>query len=183
MIISYHSTAKVYHQRGCWHIKRIKNQHRMHLTNKAALKYGYRPCKCCGNLKGTIRSLSVSLESLEKDRNLKLEYDSITDTLYIRTETGFWKIYWKERAGLLLYHLNNYETEKTMEELKSGDFHRQRDVYETEYLQNILTYIEKHDRAKKIIADDYRNLPKKTKKERMYYRKAERREKRKQKTA
>lgn len=80
--------------------------------------------------------------------------------------------------GLLLYHLNCYDNSKTTEELSYAAFHRQQDVKATESLEKILSYIEKHDQAKEIIADDYRKLPQKTAKQRRYYRQAESRNRR-----
>ena len=45
------------------------------------------------------------------------------------------------------------------------------------YLEKIVEYITGHDRAKLIIMDDYRKLPKSTKQQKKYYKAAERRDK------
>ena len=87
---------------------------------------------------------------------------------------------WKENCGLLLYHLNRFDPQRSTKQLSWGDFHRQKDVKATPYIENILSYVEDHDRAKGIIAEDYRRLPQQTRRQRKYYRQAERRERRNQ---
>ena len=179
-IISDHSTSKVYHLAGCPHAARIKYQNRMEISRERANVLGYRRCKCCGNLKDTIRVLTTNIEFLGTGREMDVTYQPKTDTVYIRTKIGFWKTFWKDDAGLLLYHLNRYDSSKSAEELSHAAFHRQQDVKATESLEKILSYIEKHDQAKEIIADDYRKLPQKTAKQRKYYRQAESRNRRSQ---
>ena len=180
VIISDHSRAKVYHRVGCPHAARIMHKHRMDIPVTRADALGYRKCKCCGNLRGSIRALTVSPEKLGEGRNMDVSYDKKTDTLFIRTETGFWKTFWKDDIGLLLYHLNCFDKSKSTEQLSHAAFHRQGDVPPTESLEKILTYIENHDLAKQIIADDYRKLPQRTRKQRKYYRQAESRNRRQQ---
>ena len=50
----------------------------------------------------------------------------------------------------------------------------------TESMQRVVEYVAAHDRAKQIIAVDYRQLPKTTKKQKHYFRVAERKAKRQQ---
>ena len=64
------------------------------------------------------------------------------------------------------------------EEAIHGDFHRQSDVKATESMEKIVDYIIAHDRAKVIIMDDYRKLPKSTKRQKQYYKMAERKNRR-----
>ena len=180
VIISDHSREKVYHHIGCPHVKRITIPHRMDITIGRANVLGYRKCKCCCNLKGTIRALTNSLETLGAGRDMEITYQPVTDTLYMRTANGFWKTYWNKDQGLLLYHLNCYDASKATSDLAHDSFHRQKDVQPTESLDRILQYVEEHDKAKAIIADDYRKLPQKTRKQRMYYRQAESRHKKAQ---
>ena len=179
-IISDHSRAKVYHRIGCPHVARIMDKNRVDISIGRANILGYRKCKCCGNLKGSIRALAVSPENLGIGRNMDVTYQPKTDTLYIRTEIGFWKTYWKADIGLLFYHLNRFDKEKTTEELSRAAFHRQADVHPTQSLERILSYIESHDLAKQIIAEDYRKLPQRTKRQQKYYRQAESKHKRTQ---
>lgn len=179
-IISDHSREKVYHQAGCPHVARIKYHHRMDISRERANVLGYRKCKCCGNLKGSIRALATSLDMLGRGRGMAITYQPKTDTVYIRTEIGLWKAFWRDDAGLLLYHLNRFDNEKTTEELSHAAFHRQTDVRATESFGRLVNYIEDHDKAKQIIADDYRKLPQRTRKQRKYYRQAESRNRRDQ---
>ena len=61
---------------------------------------------------------------------------------------------------------------------KMGDFHRQADVKPARAIESIIEYIIAHDKAKVIIMDDYRKLPKATKKQKKYYYAAERKQRR-----
>ena len=180
VIISDHSRAKVYHRIGCPHAARIMHKHRMDIPVTRADALGYRKCKCCGNLRGSIRALTVSPEKLGEGRNMDVSYNKKTDILYIRTEIGLWKTFWRGNIGLVLYHLNRFDKNKSTEQLSHAAFHRQGDVPPTAALEKILAYIENHDRAKQIIADDYRKLPQRTRKQRKYYRQAESRNRRQQ---
>lgn len=180
VIISDHSVAKVYHRVGCPHAARIMYKHRMDISVTCADALGYRKCKCCGNLRGSIRALTVSPEKLGEGRNMEVSYNKKTDTLYIRTAIGLWKTFWRGDIGLVLYHLNRFDNNKSTEQLSHAAFHRQGDVPPTAALEKILAYIENHDRAKQIIADDYRKLPQRTRKQRKYYHQAESRNRRQQ---
>ena len=53
-------------------------------------------------------------------------------------------------------------------------FHCQRDVLETDSVLSLVNYVIKHDKAKKIMQEDYRNLPRRTKKQKRYYEQAKR---------
>lgn len=94
--------------------------------------------------------------------------------LYYMSDVGFWQIHWNSMGEFVLFHLNHtdFDNNKTACELARGHFHRQKDVPVHDNLGAILFYIRDHDKAKKIIADDYRKLPRKTKRERRYYHQA-----------
>ena len=83
----------------------------------------------------------------------------------------------KELGEYLLYHRNTYSAGMNFNEAIHGDFHRQSDVKATESMEKIVEYITAHDRAKLIIMDDYRKLPKSTKQQKKYYKVAEHRDK------
>ena len=53
------------------------------------------------------------------------------------------------------------------------EYHRQTDVPMDESLLKLVYYIEEHDWAKRIIIEDYKKLPQRTKKQRKYYKRAE----------
>ena len=106
------------------------------------------------------------LPAIRRERGpflLKAEQGShtVSDTLFIRTEFGFWKIYQMDR-GFVLYHCSKYDRTKTFEALMHDVFHRQCDVLAYESLFKLINYIVEHDRAKRIILEDYKKLPQRT---------------------
>ena len=131
-------------------------------------------------LKGFVLINGKSLSQQGKDISFTYRYAEQTDTLYFWTETGFWKVFWMEQEGYVLYHLNNYNPDKSFGALTHGQFHRQKDVKPTFTVMQLVTYICKHDRAKKIIADNYRQLPKSSRKLRKYYYAAQYRERKRE---
>ena len=73
---------------------------------------------------------------------------------------------------------NPHEANTDYQELIRGEFHRQKDVKQTDSLVKLVEYIDAHDKAKVVIQDDYHNLPRRTKKQKKYYKQAERKVKR-----
>jgi len=73
-----------------------------------------------------------------------------------------------------------FEKEKNYEELTHGSFHRQQDVKGTHSIERILKYVKEHDKAKVIMDEDWRMLPTRTKRQKKYYKSAEKRDKRRQ---
>ena len=117
-----------------------------------------------------------ALQKAAAGTKLETFYDDKTSTFYLRTGIGFWKFYWKDEAdGYLLYHLNAFDPDTPTESMNQGHFHRQKDFAANESIEKIVKYIADHDRAKAIIADDYRKLPKSTKKQKKYYKQAKKR--------
>ena len=181
VVVSDHTNEKIFHRRTCPYALRISDQHRMEISKNWVAVHGYRKCKCCGKPEFSIRAILASAQKTDARRKMKITYQKSTNTLYLRTGIGFWKIFWKEDLeGFLLYHLNWYDAAKSTEELMSRSFHRQSDVKVTGSLVKLLDYVEKHDRAKQIIAKDFKQLPKRTKRQRKYYKRAERADRKKQ---
>ena len=77
----------------------------------------------------------------------------------------------------MLFHRNEYDKSISLEQAASGIYHRQTDVKPTSSLHRLINYIVEHDKAKLIIMDDYRKLPRETALQRKYYRKAEKKAK------
>ena len=173
VIVSDASRRMVYHRSGCIYAARIKGAHRMTLRMYDAVGYGYHECSCCCGLKGAVRVSQKQLNQAGQDIAFEYLYDQKSDTLFIRTESGFWKIFHQKGKGFLLYHCSRYEQEKTFEALMHDFYHRQYDVLPDESLLKLVHYIVEHDRAKKIILEDYKKLPQRTKKQKRYYKKAE----------
>ena len=148
------------------------NIHMMSLEE--AEKRKYCACKYCMGIAGKLEWIRKK----EEKGKIKFHYERYTDTLYIQTEVGFWKIYQKKETGkYLLFHRNTYKPEMTLKSAINGNYHRQHDIKATDSIISIVEYIIAHDRAKQIIADDYRKLPQDTRKQKHYFRKVEKREK------
>lgn len=171
---------KVYHTKKCIHTKRIKEDNKLELTLTQAKKKGYKECQCCHGMSGLILENKTNIKNWKKNNDIKFYYAIKQRTLYVRTEIGFWRISMKRGTDqLLLYHRNNYNENLTYTQAKAGGFHRQTELAQTQSLQKIVEFIIKHDKAKVIIQDDYRKLPRATKKQKKYYNFAKKKEQKK----
>ena len=167
----------VYHRPECIYVRRMKRENRMRLTQEWAENHGYCCCKYCGGLRGEMRT-DNQIEEWKKTYHISIDYVKQTDTLYVRTGIGCWKIFYKESVGrYVLYHRNQYDKNMSLRQAANGMYHRQSDVKPTSSLHRLVRYIVEHDKAKLIIMDDYRKLPRETALQRKYYRKAEKKAK------
>ena len=172
--VSMKSRSMVYHEKGCMYIDRIAYKNQIWMDLGCAERKGYHECSCCSGLAGFWRTRQGLIRHYKCDEGIEISYDKVTDTLYIRTDVGFWKIF--RRDGVyILHHLNHYDPAFPTENLIHKGYHRQKDVKPSESVLPLLKYIKKHDEAKKIIAIDYRLLPNKTKAEKKYYQHAKNR--------
>ena len=171
-------SERIYHQLGCMYAKRIKGENRLEMKEEKAEKRHYHKCKYCSGLRGDVRMHKKAITKWEEKNDMKFDYDKKTDTLYIATKIGFWKVFKREDELCYLYHRNKYSDNMTLLTAKMGDFHRQADVKPARAIESIIEYIIAHDKAKVIIMDDYRKLPKSTKKQKKYYYAAERKQRR-----
>lgn len=171
---------RVYHRGLCPYAKKIKRYNRKKLSLAEAEKNGYCPCRYCSGLAIEIKNKRQYIPKWEKQYQLTITYWRDTKTLYVQSKAGFWKIIASQEDDVLLvYHRNNFEKGMSFKEAVNGRFHRQKDVKKSSTLDELILYIKEHDRAKLIIMDDYRKLPRKTKKQKRYYRQAARRARRK----
>ena len=176
VFISINSKNRIYHRIGCPYAVRMLPKNRKSVYLNSINREGYCACKYCFSKKGRAIILQRLLEEAVSGRKMDCWYSADTDTNYLRTEMGFWKFFWKEKAeGYLLYHLNDFNYDLSFEQMIHGKFHRQSDVSATAGMKKILDYVEAHDKAKKTIETDYRKLPKRTKKQKDYYKKAKNR--------
>lgn len=170
---------RIYHKFGCIYARRIKPDNRKEMSINVAERKHYHECKYCSGLQGDVKLHKTAFETWTRKKKANFTYRNETDTLYIQTEIGFWKVFLKEEIGkYLLYHRNTYSAEMSFDEAINGDFHRQYDVKATDSMEKLVEYIVAHDRAKITIMDDYRKLPRNTKKQKRYYKAAERRDRR-----
>lgn len=169
---------RVYHKMNCMYARRIKIDNRIKMSISQAENRQFCECKYCAGLKGDVRTQAKQIQFWENKHNIKFIYQDNCDTLYIQTEIGFWKVYTNEENGkYLLYHCNVYNKDTSFVEASHGDFHRQSDMKATESLEKLIEYIVAHDKAKVIMMDDYHKLPRHSKKQKKYYKQAERRAK------
>ncbi len=169
--------TKVYHTEACPYANRIKYKNKLYTAEEGILE-NYKPCTCCFDDR---RYLKQWVSFFENKGFYDLELKQVGNyTVYVKTAAGFWKIILSDEKEYVLYHRNYFDKEKTYDELIIGNFHRQKDVTRTSSLDKVLNYIRNHDRAKVIMDEDWRKLPTRTKKQKRYYKSAERRDKRRQ---
>lgn len=161
----------VYHKGGCIYAGRISPLNRkVRDIETVERKQKYCACKYCGGIAGELKVNKKPIARMEKNSGIKVHFDNFTETIYVQTEIGFWKMFYKNELGqYLLYHRNTYDENYSLGRLMHGDYHRQGDVKPADSITPLLNYIVSHDKAKKIIADDYRKLPKQTKKQKKYF--------------
>lgn len=168
----------IYHKPGCFYANRIKPERKMSLAWKDLWGVNARPCRYCGGVRGELR-MNTSIAGLRRQQDISIDYEKRTDAAYARTDIGCWKIcVWKKTDMYALWHRNVYDGDMSLEQAAAGAFHRQMDVKPTSSIDKLINYITAHDKAKKIIREDYRKLPQHTARQKMYYRQAERRAKR-----
>ena len=93
---------------------------------------------------------------------MSIEYDG--DILYVLTDMAAWKIVFFDRKQCYkLFHCPFGGKKMTMEQAKKARYHRQVDAGENSHPAKYLKYIAGHDRAKKIMEQDYHLLPQRRK--------------------
>ncbi len=124
------------------------------------------------------RKAAWNIERQAKEHHMSIEYDG--DILYVLTDMAAWKIVFFDRKQCYkLFHCPFGGKKMTMEQAKKARYHRQVDAGENSHPAKYLKYIAGHDRAKKIMEQDYHLLPQRSNKEKMYYTQARKREARK----
>lgn len=167
---------RVIHKPNCPHAKHILPRNR--IRSDIEIKYvdPQYLCSLCTGLRGDFRTRKEEIRGWEDKYRMKIRYDTCSDTCFISTLHGFWKIYEHPATGeYLLYHRNYYDSEIPYDKAVHGSFHRQKDVKATDSLGKLVAYIAAHDRSKGIIKEDYRNLPKTSHKQKKYYKQAKNR--------
>lgn len=102
---------KVYHRLNCIYVEKMKPGNRMMISEKLAISKRFCRCKYCGGLRGEARTKEM-IETWEKEYKLSINYVKKTDTLYVRTTIGCWKIFLKKEIDqYLLYHKNTYNNQ------------------------------------------------------------------------
>lgn len=184
MVISKKSSQMIYHEEDCPYVKRMNKKYLRHVTTDTAIERGYHECSYCGGLHGMYIKLRNNPKLFQRDESgLSVSYDRVDRGLCFRTPNGFWKVLIRGPVeAYKLWHLNHghFDPELSDKVLMRRTFHRQSDVKETLNMGRIIRYISDHDKAKKIIDEDWRKLPKSSPKQKKYYKQAKKRAKRKE---
>lgn len=169
----------VYHSQWCSFARRIKPDNQTLITLDAAMNsYGCLPCKFCRGLRVDVVLHEKAISHWSEAYQMQFTYDISSNSLYIRTDIGFWKIKSLRNESYRLFHLNHFSKSAPVSVMMKWKFHYQQDAGEKKSLDQLVMYIHKHDIAMKTIADDYRKLPQDTKKQKKYYAQAKNRERR-----
>lgn len=174
VMFSTESKKKIFHLSGCPYSKRIRYRNRMTTGIAEAEKSGYQACRYCCTMRGFYNINKSRLEAQAERDGFCFTFVSRTGTLYVCTDVSAWKIFMMPNLYYRLCHLNEFLPSMTGEQIIYGKYHIQTDVRPAWSPFALIDYIIKHDKAKRIIEEDYRKLPKKTKREKRYYKMAER---------
>lgn len=184
MVISKKSDQMIYHEEDCPYAKRISKKYRRHISEETAKERGYHACSYCGGLHGMyLRMRDDPTYYARGKEEIKVSYDRIDRGLCFRTKNGFWKVLIRGPVETYkLWHLNHghFNPELPDKVLMRRTFHRQTDVKETTNMGRIIRYISDHDKAKRIIDNDWKKLPKSTPKQKKYYKQAKNRARKKE---
>lgn len=175
----------IYHRTGCPHLQAISQDNIMYVSDARTEKFAryYKPCKYCYGIEKSEYIFRNRIENLAASHNLDIKIGTYPVICYIKSQVGFWKVILSSedgKVGHLLYHRNEYHKEWPIWRLEKGEYHRQTDVRDNASLGVILSYIEDHDKAKRIANGNYKQLPRDTKKQKKYYKMAKSNESRKE---
>lgn len=172
-------SKKIYHRMECIHARKIKYKYSVIKDVGKVSKKSQVFCSYCAGLQGEVKCSEELLNRFRGSKHVKITFLPKEKNLYVQTRVGFWRIHLSEENGkYILFHRNKFWEELEFKRAIRGGYHRQEDVAATSSLEHVLNYIVAHDIAKVTIQDDYRKLPTKTRKQRAYYKAAERRAKR-----
>ena len=173
-MISKESTNMVYHRPECRYALRINKKNWVQMDWDEARKQGYRPCKCCDEMRFLYGLEKENIECYSESHNLDI--DLIKNEIIVRTDAGCWKIlYKKSRQKFILLHRNYAKGRITLDEINKVPYHHQGDFPFSKSIMKYVRYIQAHDEFK-LSPVDYRTMPQSTQRQRTYYRAAKRRE-------
>lgn len=104
--------------------------------------------------------------------------------VYIATPCGVWKVVWLEEYGYYrLMHHNWLRGERSLGEeyefaLHGEEWHFQRDKQKCFTIEEIVAYIRRHDGSKAVEESGIKNMPTRTRKQKLYKKHAEKRKRR-----
>lgn len=144
-IVSFQSSAKVYHRPNCHYAKRIKNANGYVFSRNEAVRMGFRPCKCCNSMDYLVRDANGILSAYEKIYDMQFRY--IDGILYVKTELNGWKLVYSCKAEkIVIYHRNRSKRDIDFEHPDREKYHQQKDIRYVVGIKKALQYIDKHDK-------------------------------------
>lgn len=161
---------KIFHHSHCTYVKRTKMENRIQFyTEKEAREKGYRMCNCCSHMGKQFRKEKEEIQELARKNRVKVWlYDG---AVYLETDVAPWKIISAgQQHKLFLYHGNHerYENLKKRNGMLEHHYHSQSDA-RGKTIVDYMNYIIRHDQWREQIKNEYRTLPKTTKRQRDYY--------------
>lgn len=166
------SKDRIFHYPYCKYVKRIKSKNLIRFNSKdEARENGFKHCKYCSRLIKYYNEDKEVIDKFIKEHHMKMYIND--DSMYIDHTFSCWKITTESNGyGLILYHGNTENYSKL--ELKDGHiqhhYHIQKYRGRREIL-HMLKYIVEHDEWKTDHADAYKDLPKRSKKQKKEYNK------------
>ena len=131
---------RIYHRYGCKYASRIKYDNRLEMSYEQASKKHYKACKCCSGFKGLLNVYRKSFEEFAVKNNISFTYNEEQNSLFVKTEMGFWKIYnpldYSYSRSYILYHRNSFSPNMTVEQGIKGAFHSTSVLWS--FLKNLL---------------------------------------------
>lgn len=167
----------VFHEQYCPYVNRIRKKYRKQIGEDDAIRKGYCECKFCRSVRGIAYKY-------RQTSNVDIYYDKVDDAMCVKTDVGFWKIFWRDVSqDWHLFHMNHkgwkhFDKNLPAKILMRGSFHRQEDFKPTSHVNKILSYIKSHDHNYKLAEEDIRKMSKRTAKQRSHYRQQKNRKKR-----
>ena len=167
------SKNRIFHYPNCIYVSRINPENLISFDSKDdARACGYRQCVYCSRIIRYYEQDKIAIDRFISTHHLKMYIED--DSMYIDNESACWKITTvSDGEGLILYHGNTERYERL--EMKDG--HIQHHYHLQKYrgnrdIMSMLKYIIEHDKWKSEHANDYKSMPKRTKRQRKEYRKA-----------
>lgn len=174
-IMSRESLNMVYHRPECRYARRICKKNQIRMKWEDAERKGYCPCKRCDGIDFLYKMEKEKIEKYAEQFHIDVDFKD--RKIYVRTDAGCWKIIYKIRnQKFILLHRNYVNGRIDLEDADKAPFHRQGDMSEAGSIMKYLRYIKEHDEFKQNAQKDYRKLPQDTKRHKMYYRTAKKRE-------
>lgn len=174
-VISRESASLVYHRETCYHVLRMKKENRRTISLRNAEERGYRPCKCCNNIRFAYEMELSHITDIASRYGMEVNLKN--NAVYVRTDIGSWRIQYRKHAQrFILFHSVNRGPRPSLGEVELLHYHRQGDIWEAGTICKCLSYIGAHDEFKKKMPSDYRKMPQDTRRQKKYYQAAKRRE-------